>query len=37
MKRSGILNEQLMKELTGLGHFDGFVICDMGFPIPRTP
>lgn len=35
MKKAGIINPELMKELTGLGHFDSFVICDMGFPIPR--
>ena len=35
MKKSGILNAKLMEELTALGHFDRFVICDIGFPIPR--
>ncbi len=35
MKKSGILNARLMEEITALGHFDTFVICDMGFPIPR--
>ena len=34
MKKSGILNKDLMAELTGLGHLDSFVICDAGFPIP---
>lgn len=35
MKKKGVINAQLMKELTELGHFDSFVICDMGFPIPK--
>lgn len=35
MKKSGIINPQLAFELANLGHFDSFVICDMGFPIPR--
>lgn len=34
MKKSGILNKELMAELTGLGHLDTFVVCDAGFPIP---
>jgi D-ribose pyranase len=25
-----------MAEIAALGHFDMFVICDMGFPIPRN-
>lgn len=24
-----------MREITALGHFDSFVICDMGFPVPK--
>ncbi len=35
MKKSGIINPELIKSLTELGHFDSFVICDMGFPIPK--
>lgn len=35
MKKAGILNAQLMCELTGLRHMDKMVICDAGFPIPR--
>lgn len=35
MKKTGIINPELIRELTGLGHFDSFVICDMGFPVPR--
>lgn len=34
MKKSGILNAQLLGELTLLRHQDKFVICDAGFPIP---
>lgn len=34
MKKNGVLNKELMAELTGLGHLDKFVICDAGFPIP---
>ena len=34
MKKDGIINPKLIYELTNLGHFDSFVICDMGFPIP---
>ena len=35
MKKDGILNALLMRKITELGHFDSFVICDMGFPIPK--
>lgn len=35
MKKGGILNKELMAELTGLGHLDTFVICDAGFPVPK--
>ncbi len=35
MKKQGILNAELAYELTRLGHFDAFVICDIGFPIPN--
>lgn len=34
MKKNGILNAQLLCELTKLRHTDKFVICDAGFPIP---
>lgn len=34
MKKSGILNAQLLCELTRLRHTDKLVICDAGFPIP---
>ncbi len=36
MKKGGILNKDLMAELTGLGHLDMFVICDAGFPVPQN-
>lgn len=35
MKKSGILNAELLCELTKLRHQDKFVICDAGFPIPE--
>lgn len=35
MKKTGILNAQLMYELTKLRHLDKLVICDAGFPIPK--
>lgn len=34
MKKSGILNAQLLCELTKLRHGDKLLICDAGFPIP---
>lgn len=35
MKKRGILNADLMGELTRLRHRDKLVICDAGFPIPK--
>lgn len=35
MKKSGIINAELMYELTSLRHTDKMVICDAGYPIPR--
>lgn len=35
MKKGGLLNAQLMFELTKLRHCDKVVICDAGFPIPE--
>lgn len=35
MKKSGILNGELMGVITDLRHGDGLVICDQGFPIPK--
>jgi len=37
MKLDGILNPNLIYQIASLGHFDTFVICDMGFPIPKGP
>ncbi|CCK29927.1 ribose ABC transporter RbsD [Streptomyces davaonensis JCM 4913] len=34
MKRSGILNRHLSGALAELGHGDGVLVCDVGFPIP---
>lgn len=34
MRKQGILNAELAYEIARLGHFDSFVVCDMGFPIP---
>lgn len=35
MKKNGIINAELIKNIAALGHFDSFTICDMGFPIPK--
>lgn len=35
MKKTGILNAELLCELTKLRHLDTMVICDAGFPIPK--
>lgn len=35
MKKNGILNAQLICELTKLRHMDKMVICDAGYPIPK--
>ena len=35
MKKNGILNAQLLCELTKLRHTDKLVICDAGYPIPK--
>jgi D-ribose pyranase len=35
MRKQGILNAELAYELARLGHFDSFVVCDIGFPIPN--
>lgn len=35
MKKTGILNAELICELTKLRHQDKLVICDAGFPIPK--
>lgn len=35
VKKGGLLNAELVCELTKLRHMDKMVICDAGFPIPR--
>lgn len=35
MKRSGILNAELSLAIASLGHGDGLLVVDAGFPIPR--
>lgn len=34
MKKTGILNAELIGELTRMRHTDKIVICDAGFPVP---
>lgn len=34
MKRTGILNGQLMQQIASLGHTDTFLIGDAGMPVP---
>ncbi len=36
MKKQGILNAHLSKIIASMGHTDKLVICDSGFPIPRS-
>lgn len=36
MKKIGILNSQISKLISELGHTDQIVICDAGFPIPPS-
>jgi D-ribose pyranase len=35
MKKTGILNAQLMQYIAGLGHTDTFLIGDAGMPVPK--
>ncbi|WAZ21888.1 D-ribose pyranase [Streptomyces cinnabarinus] len=37
MKRAGILNRHLSGALAELGHGDGVLVCDVGFPVPDRP
>jgi D-ribose pyranase len=37
MKRSGILNPDLLAMLANWGHTDFITICDRGFPVPSGP
>lgn len=34
MKKSGVLNSQISKVISEMGHTDTIVICDSGLPIP---
>ena len=34
MKKIGILNSEISRVISGLGHTDQIVVCDAGFPIP---
>lgn len=34
MKRSGLLNPELLAAIGELGHTDEFIVCDGGYPIP---
>ncbi len=36
MKRGGILNQELVNTIAGMGHTDRLVICDAGLPIPEN-
>jgi D-ribose pyranase len=36
LKRSGILNPELLSLLTRMGHTDYVTICDRGFPVPQN-
>ena len=36
MKKSGILNAELMRVITSMGHTDRLVIADSGLPIPPS-
>jgi D-ribose pyranase len=34
MKKSGLLNPELLAAIGELGHTDEFIVCDSGYPIP---
>lgn len=36
MKKTGIVNRELMSALTGLAHHDLFAIIDVGMPVPKA-
>ena len=36
MRRGGILNDELSRALSEVGHGDILIVCDAGFPIPRS-
>lgn len=35
MKKSGLLNPELVAAIAELGHTDAFIVCDAGYPIPE--
>jgi D-ribose pyranase len=35
MKKSGLLNPELVAAIAELGHTDEFIVCDGGYPIPE--
>jgi D-ribose pyranase len=35
MKKSGLLNPDLLAAIGQLGHLDEFIVCDGGYPIPE--
>ena len=35
MKKTGIINAELMKQIAALGHMELFLIGDAGMPIPK--
>ena len=35
MKKSGIINAELMHEIAALGHMEKFLVADAGMPIPQ--
>ena len=35
MKKIGILNRDISRIVAETGHYDGVVVCDAGFPIPK--
>jgi len=35
MKKSGLLNPELLAAIAELGHTDEFIVCDGGYPIPE--
>jgi D-ribose pyranase len=37
VKRGGVINSRLARELARLGHTDRLVVCDAGLPIPYGP
>ncbi len=36
MKKTGVLNSHLSRVIASMGHSDRLVVCDSGFPVPRS-